>query len=204
MAGEAVSRILNPVEIRFAQAITVAGVGLVVNLLCATLLRSPETRHDEGHRHSHQHDHNLRAAFIHVVTDALTSVFAVLALLAVHFWNIRWVDPAVAILAALLIGIWAASLLRETSRVLLDAGVGPETVRQIRARLEADADTRVSDLHVWRVGGQALSVAACVVAHESRTPDYYRRLLDEVPHVEHSTIEVVLCPREPDKPETTP
>ncbi|NLE66181.1 MAG: cation transporter [Lentisphaerae bacterium] len=188
MAGESVSRLITPVEVHFGQAFTVACIGLAVNLLCAGLLHSP------GHGHgNHNHDHNLRAAFIHVVADALTSVLAMIALLGVRFWGLVWMDPAIGLLGAAMIAIWALGLLKETGRTLLDAGVEPGTLSRIRERLESDADNCVSDLHVWRLGGEDLGLAVCIVTHDPRPAAHYRELLSSFSQVRHSTIEVVRC-----------
>ena len=187
MAAESVSRLVHPVEIHFGTAFAVACIGLVVNLASALMLRSPE---EPGHGH-HHHDHNLRAAFLHVVADALTSVLAMIALLGVRFWHLGWMDPAIGLLGAVLITVWAVGLLRETSRTLLDAGVDAGTIAEIKARIESDSDNRVSDLHVWTLGGDALSVALCIVTHNPRPSDHYRNLLSSLDRVKHSTIEVI-------------
>ena len=215
MIGESVSRLISPVEIHFWQAFSVACIGFLVNILSAWMLHLPG-RGEHAHHHEHQHDdhqhghgdHNLKAAFLHVVTDAFTSVLAMVALLAVHFWGLRWVDPAVGILGALVIAVWAYGLLKETARMLLDAGVDLETIDRIKQRLEVEADNRVADLHVWSLGGRALSIALTIVTHYPRPPAYYRQLLNDFPRIQHSTIEVVECKDEacvrfeqnPDKP----
>jgi cation diffusion facilitator family transporter len=195
MVSESVSRLISPHEIQFGQAILVAAIGLVVNIGSAWLLRDNH-EHDQDHGHVH-HDHNRRAAFVHVVADALTSLLAMVALVAVHFWNLQWMDPGVALLGAALIMIWAVGLLRESGRVLLDAGVDADTVSGIRKTIESDSDNRVSDLHVWHIGNGALSVAATVVTHYPKPPDYYRGLLAATREVKHSTIEIVEHKGEP-------
>jgi cation diffusion facilitator family transporter len=204
MVGESISRLVHPTEIRFGQAMVVATVGFVVNIMCAALLHDAgpsahdhDHDHDHGHGHAHRQDHNLRAAFVHVVADALTSLLAMVALVSVHFWKLQWMDPAVALLGAVMITVWAVGLLRQTSATLLDAGVDAETVSRIKACLEADADNRVSDLHVWVVGRDALSVAVGVVTHYPRPPEHYRNLLAAVPNIKHSTIEVIECEDRP-------
>jgi cation diffusion facilitator family transporter len=192
MVAESVSRLINPSEIHFVHAIIVAAIGLAVNVGSALLL------HDVGHdEHGHHHDHNRRAAFIHVLADALTSLLAMVALVAVHFWNLRWMDPAVALLGAALITVWAIGLLRDTSRTLVDAGVSADTTARIRQALESDADNRVSDLHVWQVGSDALSVAANIVTHYPRPAEHYRGLLRAISEIKHSTIEITACGGEP-------
>ena len=189
MVTESASRLINPQEIRFGQAMAVAVIGFIVNIGSALLLQDGG-RH-EHHGHDHHHDHNRRAAFIHVVADALTSLLAMVALVAVRFWNLRWMDPGVAVLGAVLITVWAVGLLRDSGRILLDAGVSAEKADQIRKAIESDADNRVADLHVWHIDNAVLSVALTVVTHYPKPPDHYRTLLRAIPEVQHSTIEVV-------------
>jgi len=181
MVGEAVLRLFTPQEILFSQAMTVAVIGFAVNAVCAWLL------------HGAHGDHNLRAALVHVVADAVTSVLAMGALVCVRFFGLRWMDPAVALLGAGLILRWAVGLLRETSGILLDAGVSGAVVAKIRTCIESDSDNMVSDLHVWRVGGEALSVAVSVVTHNPRPAEHYKALLGAIPEVRHSTVEVLAC-----------
>lgn len=198
MVTESIGRLLRPHEIHFAQAMTVALVGLAVNLVCAGLL------HDSGlvgATHGRPADHNRRAAFVHVAADALTSLLAVAALVAVRHWGLKWMDPVVALVGAALITVWAAGLLRDTGRVLLDAAVDAGTATRIRECLEADADNRVADLHVWRVGGDALSLAVSVVTHTPRPAKHYLALLRDIPEIRHTTIEVIECGGEPCLPD---
>ena len=132
-----------------------------------------------------------------MVADALTSLLAMVALICVHFWDLRWLDPGVALVGAALIAIWAIGLLRESGSTLLDAGVDASTREKIKSLLEADADNRVSDLHVWRIGGEALSVAVSINTHYPRQPDHYRALLEDISEVQHTTIEVIEHTDEP-------
>lgn len=189
MAVESVSRLVSPVAIRFDEAIGVACIGLVVNIVCAFLL-------ENGHGHSpdhHHHDHNLKAAYLHVVADAMTSVLAIFALSAGRIAGWIWMDPVMGIVGAGLISRWSYGLLRESSRVLLDSDVEPHTVDAIRSALEADADNRVADLHVWRLGSHHLSVIVSVVTHFPRPPEHYRALLQGFDEIDHITIEINAC-----------
>ncbi len=196
MAAESIHRLFSQPEIHFRQAFTVACIGLAVNLFSVFMLHQPheDHPHEDDRGHHHHHDHNLRAAFLHVVADALTSLLAMAALLGVRYWNLRWLDPAMGVLGAVLIVVWGFGLLRETARTLLDAGVDPATVDRIRNCLEADADNRVADLHVWTLGGGSLSVAVALVTHSPRPPEHYRQLLATFGEIRHSTIEVIPCP----------
>lgn len=197
VAIESISRLLHPSEIQFAQAFTVATVGLIVNLACAVMLRPSHHGHEDGedhdHHHHHHHDHNLRAAFLHVLADAMTSLTAMAALVCVRFWGLNWMDPTIGIVGSIVIAVWAVGLLRETGRTLLDAGVDQATVAKIKATLESDSDNQVSDLHVWSLGGGALSVAVSVVTHNPRPAAHYKRLLDPLGMIQHATVEVIAC-----------
>lgn len=159
MIGESLIRFWSPAEIGFDAALMVAVIGLLVNLLSAWLLRD---EHDHGHGHDHgehAHDHasggkdlNRHAAFIHVLTDALTSVAAIIALLGGKFFGWGWLDPAMGIVGALVILVWARGLLRDTGKALLDREMDDPLVHKIRETLQQVPDTEVTDLHLWRVG----------------------------------------------------
>jgi len=189
--GESVSRLQAPVIIRFDEAIGVAVIGLVVNLASAFLLR--EDHHHTG-EHAHHHDHNLRGAYLHVMADALTSILAIIALVAGRQFGWTWMDPMMGIVGSIVIARWSYGLLGETSRVLLDAEVAPERQGQIRQAIESDADNRVVDLHLWRVGPKHLAAVVSVVCHEPREPEHYKALLTRFPDLAHITIEVHQCP----------
>jgi cation diffusion facilitator family transporter len=189
MAAESVERLLAPRPIRFSEAIAVAAAGLAVNVVSALMLKDHESEHHEGHRH----DHNLKAAYLHVLADALTSVLAIAALLAGMGFGWVWMDPLMGIVGAAIITRWSWGLLRDTGRVLLDRDVDPGLVAEMAARVEADADNRVSDIHVWRIGGRSLAVILSVVTHTPRPPEHYRALLAGYPEVEHVTVEVNPC-----------
>jgi cation diffusion facilitator family transporter len=190
MAVESIQRLISPAAIHFNQAVLVAFVGLAVNVVSALLLQD---RDHAGHDHDHHHDHNLRAAYVHVLADALTSVLAIVALLAGKFFGWVWMDPLMGMVGAAIITRWSWGLLRDTGRVLLDRDVDPGLVADMVGRVEADADNRVSDIHVWRVGGRSLSVILSVVTHEPRPPEHYKNLLAGYPDVEHVTVEVIAC-----------
>ncbi len=184
MVVESVERLVSPVSIAFDEALIVAVLGLAVNLASAWLLKDGHHHHEEGH----DHDHNLRAAYIHVLTDALTSVLAIAALLAGSLWGVAWLDPVMGIVGAIIIVRWAWGLAKSTSRVLLDAE--PSTADAVRNAIEGDADNRVSDLHVWRVGPGQLAAMVTVVTHTPRPPAHYKGLLSDITAPSHVTIEV--------------
>jgi cation diffusion facilitator family transporter len=198
--GESVARLAQPVTIRFDEAIGVAVLGLAVNVACALLLREDDHGHGHDHGHARDHeahahrDHNLRAAYVHVVADALTSVLAIVALLAGRTLGFTWMDPVMGIVGSIVIARWSMGLLRDTSAVLLDAEVGASRREAIRAVLEAQADNRVSDLHVWRVGPRHLAAIVSVVTADPRGAAHYKELLGGFEDLVHVTVEVHACP----------
>jgi len=207
--AESASRLASPVAIAFDEAIAVAFVGLLVNLLCAGLLKGEEHRHDPAHGHGHgpahdleggrghahvdggraHRDHNLRAAYIHVLADALTSVFALVALGTGKVLGWTWMDPVMGIVGALVIARWSFGLLRDTSAVLLDAEVGAALRDAIRAAVEVAGD-RVTDLHVWRVGPRHHAAIVAVASTAGATARAIKERLRPFPDLAHLTVEV--------------
>ncbi|MDT8419515.1 MAG: CDF family Co(II)/Ni(II) efflux transporter DmeF [Desulfuromonadales bacterium] len=208
MAVESTGRFFEPVQIHYSQSMLVAAVGLCVNVACAFLLHGSHG-HDHHHGHGHSHgaddehhhhhheDHNLKAAYFHVLADALTSVLAIVALLFGSLFGWWALDPLMGIVGALVITRWAWSLLKESSAILLDAGVGEALRDKIRRAIEADADNRVSDLHVWKVGPHHLAAIVTLVTHYPRPVEEYRQLLTGFEQIRHLTIEVNRCADEP-------
>lgn len=195
MGVESVQRLFSPVTIRFNEAIAVAVIGLAVNLISAYLLRGQHHHsHDPG-RH-HHHDHNLRAAYLHVVADALTSLLAIVALITGKAFGWVWMDPIMGIVGALIISRWSYGLLVDSGKVLLDRDVNGEAVEEIRSIVESDSDNRVADLHVWRVGSRHLSVILSIVTHYPKSPDHYKKLLAEYDEIAHITVEVNSCEKD--------
>ena len=202
--GESASRLASPVAIAFDEAIAVAFVGLLVNLLCAWLLKGEEHGHGHGAAHDHDHegghphahagggthrDHNLRAAYLHVLADALTSVFALVALGTGKVLGWTWMDPVMGIVGALVIARWSFGLLRDTSAVLLDAEVGAALRDAIRAAVEVAGD-RVTDLHVWRVGPRHHAAIVAVATTAGASARAIRERLRPFPDLAHLTVEV--------------
>jgi cation diffusion facilitator family transporter len=201
MLYESVVRLLNPMPIRYNEAISVALLGLGVNLVCAWLLKDNHHHdphdHDHTQGHSHHHDHhdlNLRSAYVHVLTDAATSVLAIIALVAGKWWGASWLDPVMGIVGAVLVTIWAKGLIRETSRVLLDAEMDAPVVAEVREVVATDfPQSALTDLHVWRVSKDkyAVIVALTVPPHEPDiTPDQVRKALSIHEELVHITVEV--------------
>ncbi len=200
----------EPIAIEFA--LIVAVTGLVVNLLSAWLLHGAgEGGADAGHAHEHAHEHaghahahehhghdlNLRAAYVHVLADALTSVLAIGALAGALWLGWWWLDPLVGVAGALVIGVWAVGLLRESAAVLLDREMDPALTQRIRTALESDGDAVVADLHVWRVGRGQLAAIVCIVADAPLAPSAYRERLAVHQQLVHVSVEVNRCPAAP-------
>ncbi len=196
MVWESLKRLISPVEIVFNQALVVAVVGLIVNGISVLVLDTPHEEHShegEGHSHHHSHDHNLRSAYLHVLADALTSVFAIFALLAAKYLGLQWMDPLMGIIGAILVSRWALGLIRETSRILLDHE-GPQTIQiKIREAIESDGDSRITDLHLWSVGPNIYSVIISVVTNHPFGPDDYKERLPSGLGLAHITVEVFQC-----------
>ena len=202
MGLESLHRLLFPETIQFNQAILVAVIGLLVNLLSAWLLHggaahSHHHHHHDAARDDHHHDHNLRAAYLHVIADALTSVLAIIALFTGKYFDWLWMDACMGLVGAALITRWGYGLLKETSRVLLDSAPDANTLAQIGQAIESDADNRITDLHVWRLGPRSYGVIISLGTHQPRDPEHYKALLKDFGELRHITIEVNHCEHEP-------
>lgn len=230
IAFESALRLWRAEPIDAGTALWVAVIGLVINLLSAWLLHGADGHAGEGHGHSHDHhghaphdahDHashhahgeaaasaqpasgqdlNLRAAYVHVLADAFTSVLAIAALCAALWLGWWWLDPLVGVLGAVLIGVWATGLLRQTAAVLLDREMDHPLTVQIRQAIESDADARVADLHVWRVGRTHHAAIVCVVAADPLSPSDYRERLAGYTSLVHVSVEVNRSPGAADTP----
>jgi len=189
MAWESIDRLISPIPIALNQALVVAVAGLLVNGASAWILARP------GHHshHGHRHDHNLRAAYLHVLADALTSLLAIFALLAAKLFAATWLDPVMGVVGAALVTRWSLGLLHETSRVLLDAQLPGNATERLRQAIEAQGDDRVADLHLWSIGPGIQAAAIVVVSDAPRSPDHYRGLIPPDLHVVHATVEVQRC-----------
>lgn len=201
MVWESFHRLVAPVEIIFNQAIIVAAIGLVVNGASVLILGVEGHHHHEHdgddhghHHHHHHHDQNLRSAYLHVLADALTSVLAIVALLAAKYFGFIWMDPLMGIVGAALVARWSWGLLKSTSSVLLDRQAPEEKLNTIRACIEEDGDSRVSDLHLWSIGPGINAAIIAVVAHEPKNVGDYKKRIPEDLNVEHISIEVNYCP----------
>ncbi|MFC1824474.1 CDF family Co(II)/Ni(II) efflux transporter DmeF [Thermodesulfobacteriota bacterium] len=191
MALESFKRFFFPINIQFNEAIAVAFLGLAVNMISAFLLQGGHRHtHDPAAKGQHHHDHNLRAAYLHVLADALTSLLAIIALFTGKVFGWVWMDPMMGIVGAVLITRWAYGLLRDTSKILLDVGVRQETVNAILTTVESDSDNRVADIHIWPLGSEQFAAIISIVTHYPKSPEHYKDLLAGFSELKHLTVEV--------------
>jgi cation diffusion facilitator family transporter len=200
MGIESIARLVTPSAIRFDEAIPVAILGLAVNVVSAWLLSTGEAGHGHdrhahvhGHRHGHEHrDLNLRSAYLHVVTDAVTSILAIAALIGGKYLGASWLDPVMGLVGTLLVGRWAWGLLRDTGRVLLDAEMDAPVVEEVRDVVRGlPQPTTVLDLHVWRVGKGKYACILSLSTGAALDANAVRRALSVHEELVHVTVEVM-------------
>jgi cation diffusion facilitator family transporter len=192
IGSESAMRLFQPVAIHYPEATAIAVVGLLVNLLSAWMLGAGHGHDHDPAGHLHDHDHNLRAAFWHVMADALTSVLAIVALLAAWSYGWSWADPAIGIVGALVIAHWSWRLIRDSGAVLLDAAPDRALGEAIRDRLEIGHD-RIADLHVWRLGPGHHAAIVSLVADTPQPAEAYKARLADLRGLSHVTVEVLRC-----------
>ncbi len=194
IAYESAERFINPRNIQFAESITVAVVGLIVNLLSAALLGWGGHHHDHSHHddtdHHHHEDHNLKAAYFHVLADALTSVLAIGALIIGLYSGWVWLDPVIGLVGSVIILKWAYGLMKETAPILTDGTADSEIMEEVRRRIESYKDTKVTDLHMWRVSSSHYSVQVSLVTESPEPVENYYGLLRGVPCIDHLSVEI--------------
>ncbi len=214
MAAESIERFFNPVAISFDQAILVAVLGFFVNGASAWLLASTPHHHHHGYDHDHhdhhhdhhghhlhgetptselQKDHNLRAAYLHVLADALTSLLAIVALLAGKYTGAVWLDPIMGIVGAMLVAQWSWGLLRISAKVLLDWQAEDPVIDRLREALMVDTSDRIADLHVWTIGQGQHAAEVTIVTDHAHSPTHYKALIPEDLCIAHVTVEVHRC-----------
>jgi cation diffusion facilitator family transporter len=201
--AESVERLFDPVTVRYGEALPIAAIGLAVNLISALILQTPHSHgHDHGHDHAHAHDHgahdhhdnNLRAAYVHVLADAATSLLAILALAVGWVWGIWYLDPLVGIVGAFVIASWAYGLIRASGLVLLDAEDDPQLAREIRAMIEDNMNARVSDMHLWRLGPGHRGLIVSLICPDQMTVERVRAALRaRYADLSHVTVEIDVC-----------
>jgi cation diffusion facilitator family transporter len=199
MIWESIERFLKPVDIAFNQAIWVAVVGLVVNIVSVWILNDNSHSHEPDqhpahHHHSHAHpDHNLRSAYLHVLADALTSLLAIFALLGGKFLGFTWMDPFMGIVGGVLVARWSIDLIRVASSVLLDHH-GPEAIRnKVINTIESFDGDRVTDFHMWSIGSGIYAASLSVVTNQDKTAEDIRKLITRYTGIVHTTIELQKC-----------
>jgi cation diffusion facilitator family transporter len=199
MVFQSIERLVSPQAIQYREAIVIAVVGLAVNLLCAFWLRGKHEHthsdsHDHGDSHGHTHTHddmNMRAAYVHVLADAATSVLAIVALSGGLVWGLAWLDPVMGLAGAALVSVWAWGLMRNSGRILLDAEMDAPVVAEIRDVIEkGSVPARIKDLHVWRVGRSKYAVVLSVATSSGEDGEYFRRQLCVHEELVHVTIEI--------------
>ena len=198
MVTGSVERIFAPQPIHYLEAMVIATLGLLVNIVCALILGDAHEHHHHGnHEHSgehghapHHHDLNLKSAYVHVLADAATSVLAIAALAGGWLYGWSWLDPVIGIVGAVVVAVWAKNLILETGKVLLDREMDHPVVEEIRTAIEI-GKTRITDLHVWRVGKQSYSCALSLVTQDrGLTADEVRERLAIHEEIAHLTIEI--------------
>lgn len=189
MLIESLSRIVDPHVIAFNQAIAVACLGLFINLVSAFLLKDDHSHH----HHEHHHDHNLRAAYLHVIADATTSVLAIIALVSGKYLGWNWLDPVMGIVGAIIITRWSYGLLKQTGPILLDGSIEEKYQRAVKETIEKDADNLITDIHIWKVGANHYAAIISLVTHQPQSTGHYKTLLRDFHKLSHITIEVNKC-----------
>jgi cation diffusion facilitator family transporter len=194
MAAQSIGRLISPVEVRFDEALAIAFLGLIVNFVCAWILRDRHAHGEDADSHAHgpqhRHDHNLAAAYLHVLADALTSLLAIAALLGGKYFGWIALDALMGLLGAALIAHWSLGLMRTTSRVLLDAEDTESLSNRVRRIIEDGTEHHVADLHVWRLGIGAYACIVTVVSSAPLSADEIKAQLSQVPEIRHLTVEV--------------
>jgi cation diffusion facilitator family transporter len=201
MISTSVERIINPLSIEYNQALFVAVVGFLVNVICAVILnkdgQSDEHLNDQyehlDHHHNHYQDLNQKSAYLHVLADALTSVLAIVALLGAKYYNYNWLDPFMGVLGAVLILRWTVLLLKDTAKILLDREMDSPIAAEIKEEIESDGDTKISDLHVWQVAQNKYACIISLVMGGKYSIEEYKMRLKNIRELTHITIEIYQC-----------
>jgi cation diffusion facilitator family transporter len=197
VAFESVRRFFEPVSVRYGEALVIAVIGLLVNILSAAILHEPHDPNpgqDHGHDHGPQHrDNNLRAAYFHVLADAATSVLAIVALGAGLLFGMSWADPLVGLAGAVVIAVWSYGLIRDSALVLLDAEDDPDMASDIRRLVERELAGKVFDLHLWRLGPGHRGLIVSVAGSQADSEHLKSVLHAQHPSLSHITVEVAHC-----------
>jgi cation diffusion facilitator family transporter len=190
VAIESVQRIVSPVNVQYGDALLIACIGLAVNLISALILKDDHSHHG----HSHGHDNNMRAAYVHVLADAATSVLAIVALGAGYYYGLGILDPISGLVGAVVIASWAYGLIRDSAMVLLDADADPGLSDEIRGFLESELKARIPDLHLWRLGPGHRGLIVSLISPDMISAESVKTTLRRrYPDLSHVTVEVAVC-----------
>ncbi|WP_434939907.1 CDF family Co(II)/Ni(II) efflux transporter DmeF [Shewanella sp. HL-SH8] len=205
MLAESIHRLLSPIEIQFNQSILVAIIGLIVNIASMFILGHEHHGHDHSDHHSHEHDHheehhdhhsdhdhNLKAAYFHVLADALTSVLAICALLVGKLLGWYWLDPIMGVVGAVIITKWALGLMKQTSPILLDENIDKEYQLEIINTID-DEHTKVTDIHIWKISADHYSASIALCTTTGANVETFKHSLSKFDKLSHLTIEVNYC-----------
>lgn len=189
MAIESTQRLIEPETIHFDEAIFVAIIGLVVNIASVFVLH--DDHHHHGDEHEHHHDHNMKAAYFHVLADTLTSLLAIVALLTGKYFGWIWMDAIMGIVGALVIARWSYGLIKESSNVLLDKSVNPSSYSEIATSMQKEHQAVISDIHIWKIGASHQAAILSVITETTREPcEYMQTLKQHLPRLSHISIEI--------------
>jgi len=193
VAVESVQRIVTPAEVQYGDALLIACIGLAVNLISALILKDNHS-HDHSHGHSHGHDNNMRAAYVHVLADAATSVLAIVALAAGYYFGLGILDPLCGLVGAVVIASWSYGLIRDSAMVLLDADADPKQSDEIRNFLQDELKARIPDLHLWRLGPGHRGLIVSLISPDAISAEAVKATLrSRYPDLSHVTVEVAVC-----------
>ena len=193
VAVESVQRIISPAAVQYGDALLIACIGLAVNLVSALILKDDHHGHEHGHTHGH--DNNMRAAYVHVLADAATSVLAIVALGAGYYFGLGILDPICGVVGAVVIASWSYGLIRDSAMVLLDADADPGRSDEIRSFLESELKARIPDLHLWRLGPGHQGLIVSLVSRDPTSAEVVKAALRRrYPDLSHVTVEVAVCP----------
>ena len=194
VAIESVERIISPVAVAYGDALLIACIGLAVNLISAFILKDDHAHHGHGHDHAHDHDNNMRAAYIHVLADAATSVLAIIALACGYYFGLAILDPVSGLVGAFVIASWSYGLVRDSGLVLLDADADPKKSDEIRGFLEGELKARIPDLHLWRLGPGHQGLIVSLITPDTIDAEAVKATLrNRYPTLSHVTVEVAVC-----------
>src|SRR5580704_11758802 len=197
VALESIQRLINPAAVQYGDALLIAAIGLCVNLVSAFILKDSHSHDHGGHDHAHSHgghDNNMRAAYVHVLADAATSVLAISALAGGYYFGLSFLDPVAALIGAFVIASWSYGLIRDSGMVLLDANADPKLSGQIKSTIENEIGARVADLHLWRLGPGHQGLIVSLISPDQTSAEQIKAALRRsYPDLSHVTVEVAVC-----------